>query len=125
MSKQLEVKIRYCWSKPENSELYTCHSLIYVSRFWWTFLVGLKNKNKKKKNENKPTKKPNPHTMVIFQVMSLFANHKNYYSLKHVFILFFKKEKQTSNSLLLYSDHCDRLTNQNSFVKKQMKCNYL
>lgn len=63
--------------------------------------------------------------MVIFQVMSLFANHKNYYSLKHVFILFFKKEKQTSNSLLLYSDHCDRLTNQNSFVKKQMKCNYL
>lgn len=38
--------------------------------------------------------KPNPHTMVIFQVMSLFANHKNCsYSLKHVFILAFKKEK--------------------------------
>lgn len=117
MSKQLEVKIRYCWSKPENSELYTCHSLIYFSRFLWTFLVGLK-------------KQTNPHTMVIFQVMSLFANHKNCsYSLKHVFILAFKKEKkkQTSNSLLLYSDHCDRLTNQNSFVKKtkQMQCNYL
>lgn len=67
-------------------------------------------------------KQTNPHTMVIFQVMSLFANHKNCsYSLKHVFILAFKKEKQkkqTSNSLLLYSDHCDRLTNQNSFVKK-------
>lgn len=78
-------------------------------------------------------KQTNPHTMVIFQVMSLFANHKNCsYSLKHVFILAFKKEKnknkkQTSKSLLLYSDHCDRLTNQNSFVKKtkQMKCNYL
>lgn len=33
--------------------------------------------------------------MVIFQVMSLFANHKNCsYSLKHVFILAFKKEKK-------------------------------
>lgn len=40
-------------------------------------------------------KQTNPHTMVIFQVMSLFANHKNCsYSLKHVFILAFKKEKK-------------------------------
>lgn len=43
-------------------------------------------------------KQTNPHTMVIFQVMSLFANHKNCsYSLKHVFILAFKKEKKQKN----------------------------
>lgn len=49
-------------------------------------------------------KQTNPHTMVIFQVMSLFANHKNCsYSLKHVFILAFKKEKKKKKPQTAYS----------------------
>lgn len=42
--------------------------------------------------------------MVIFQVMSLFANHKKCsYSLKHVFILAFKKEKNKNKPQTAYS----------------------